>query len=762
MEEDSSARGKGKAKGKRKVPAKSVIGGREEEVSPSSSPSFGPHSTVVAAAPSNTTTPRRTFYTEGPPDPTKHYMVPVNDSKMKEILTFFTTEDRNLGAAFKFCAVYGHRQAGKSTRLRHIKATLENSELLVVPIDMRRIDQVKDTFYRDLASCIDRYLRNNEPPFEKFPSTLTCGGFQGLFEPEGSFYTHIQKVKKVGLLLLIEEMDCLSCIDQFWCGISTMLESNQDVLEAPVSTITPDQRPQKRFPNILRGVIGVGVHRIVRDSNPGSTSSPPNKKRDILVPHFTKEQVDAHLWQPAERDYNFKFTDDAKDLLFEFIQGHPGLTCRAGTKVLAFIKSQGASSDRPFSFTLNHAVSILHAMIVNAGTETPLNDMVNALKWRFQSGKTLKEVLRPMLFQSARPEVSAAEDELFYAIDKGLLRLEVSENRQEGAPPGGYVDFECPIILHALLPRIFPEADRSFSTNVENSAVINAVKDLPKEFPTLLKGFIHQINIDTLQRGSQKTQRRLKSQESCSETIPAEAAYHFQFYFFLEKALRKDGSVLAELHPWKVKGHERRRIDLYVEGKTFHFGIELAAGIENSKYQTYLDRTEAYRKGFDDKHAFFVLFTTIPSELWSELWKGVEKQPHNEAGTGAFSYIISHDAHFVDWAIHGYNIPKPIVIHRQIDPTEALRAGFVWSYIPLPLCTLRLNLLWLEGVEKLRVTGRLDWKDCTGSPVRVKPLPVRESKQEDGSVNPTRKLFDDGTYLTWKSLLPFIPCLPSL
>jgi hypothetical protein len=190
-----------------------------------------------------------------------------------------------------------------------------------------------------------------------------------------------------------------------------------------------------------------------------------------------------------------------------------------------------------------------------------------------------------------------------------------------------------------------------------------------------LRGFVHQINIDTLQGGSQKTQR---SQESCSETIPAEAAYHFQFYFFLEKALRKDGfSALAELHPWKVKGQERRRIDLYVEGKTFHFGIELAAGIANAKYQEYLERTERYRVGFKDDHAFFVLFTTIPSDLWSELWKGVEKQPHNEVGTGVFSYIVSHDPHFVKWAIHGYNIPEPIVIERQSDPTEALRAGWV-------------------------------------------------------------------------------------
>lgn len=41
--------------------------------------------------------------------------------------------------------------------------------------------------------------------------------------------------------------------------------------------------------------------------------------------HFTKEQVNEHLWQPAERDYNFQLAEDAKELLFEFMRSHPGL-----------------------------------------------------------------------------------------------------------------------------------------------------------------------------------------------------------------------------------------------------------------------------------------------------------------------------------------------------------------------------------------------------------------------------------------------------
>jgi hypothetical protein len=318
-------------------------------------------------------------------------MVPVNDSKMEEILTFFTSNDPNHGAAFKFCAVYGHRQAGKSTRLNHIKTILGSSNLLVVPIDMRAVSKVPNDFYCSLAKRIDRSLRNHVPPYKVFPTKLTCEGFQELFESEGSFEIRLRETNKTGLLLLIEEMDALRCIEEFWCGISTMLETNQDVLKALASTATQDQRSTSsqmttQFPYVLRGVIGVGVHRIVRDSNPGSTSSPPNKKRDILVPHFSEEQVDMHLWKPVERDYNFRFTADAKELLFDFIRGHPGLTCRAGTKILALITSKQTSSI-PFSFTRSHAISILHRMILNSRHESPLNDMVMALEHQFSPEK---------------------------------------------------------------------------------------------------------------------------------------------------------------------------------------------------------------------------------------------------------------------------------------------------------------------------------------------------------------------------------------
>jgi hypothetical protein len=64
----------------------------------------------------------------------------------------------------------------------------------------------------------------------------------------------------------------LRCKEEFWSAFSPMLEDNQVELEE-----AKNQSRKPNFPNILRGVIG--VHRIVLDSDPGSTTSPPNKKR---------------------------------------------------------------------------------------------------------------------------------------------------------------------------------------------------------------------------------------------------------------------------------------------------------------------------------------------------------------------------------------------------------------------------------------------------------------------------------------------------
>jgi hypothetical protein len=110
-----------------------------------------------------------------------------------------------------------------------------------------------------------------------------------------------KRQNKKDLILLFEEMESLQCKQEFWSAFSPMLEDNDEELEE-----AENQSRKPNFPNILRGVIGVGVHRIVRDSDLNSTTSPPNKKRDFLVPHFTPEQVNEYLWQPAERDYHFK------------------------------------------------------------------------------------------------------------------------------------------------------------------------------------------------------------------------------------------------------------------------------------------------------------------------------------------------------------------------------------------------------------------------------------------------------------------------
>jgi hypothetical protein len=93
-----------------------------------------------------------------------------------------------------------------------------------------------------------------------------------------------------------------------------------------------------------------------------------------------------------------------------------------------------------------------------------------------------------------------------------------------------------------------------------------AVQSIPAY---LNKKYSAQNRLETMLSLSKKG--RLLSFLGCSleEDIPVEAAYHFQFYFFLESALRNSGfSVLAEFHPWEEKEEKasRRHIDLYIDG----------------------------------------------------------------------------------------------------------------------------------------------------------------------------------------------------
>jgi hypothetical protein len=205
-------------------------------------------------------------------------MVPVNDAKMKKSSPFSL-----LTILKRFCAVYGHRQGGKSTRLAEIKWKLKEKNHLVVQVDTQELCEQPERFYSDLSFEISSALGIPEP---EVPCPKDRTSFQCLFKGEGFFVQIMRRQKKNSLILLFEEMDGLRCNEEFWSALSPLLDTNQKEL-----TEAQKESREPNFPNNLRGVIGVGIHRIVRDSDPGSTTSPPNKKRDILVPHFAKEQV---------------------------------------------------------------------------------------------------------------------------------------------------------------------------------------------------------------------------------------------------------------------------------------------------------------------------------------------------------------------------------------------------------------------------------------------------------------------------------------
>ncbi|KAL6077437.1 Nose resistant to fluoxetine protein 6 [Balamuthia mandrillaris] len=416
-----------------------------------------------------------------------------------------------------------------------------------------------------------------------FKENLFAPRFNGLFarKAEGT----------KGIILLVDEMDALQCHEQFFAAFSTMLEHVDRTLQR-------NEQPEY----VLCGVIGCGVHRVVRLSNPGATSSPPNKKLDLLCPHFTKEQVDTHLWKPAEKYYSFTMAPEAKDLLYEFLRGHPGLTSLAGKRILEHVS---ASTEKSALFSHSDATNVLNRIVLNSGHEVPLNDLVNALdvEVRCSDGKTkaLAVVLRKLLLKGIRPSVSLTTPELYFAIDKGILRLCPSRE-------GDFAEFECPIILNALLPRLFPETKRLFKHSAKKARV--AMKQLPQQFHRLLEEFVTHVHIDALSQSSMK-QHLLSHQvqAGCPIKTPTEAAYHFQFYFFLTQSLKKkrNTSVLAELRPWKGSSHDYRRIDLYINGQKHHFGIGLASGISGPQFMKYLKRTERYRQLFGDDHIYFIL-----------------------------------------------------------------------------------------------------------------------------------------------------------
>ncbi|KAL6073240.1 hypothetical protein QOT17_004900 [Balamuthia mandrillaris] len=187
-----------------------------------------------------------------------------NDVSVAKILKQYSSSPRRAS----FCTLFGHRQAGKSTRLRSLNETLEGQGFTVVYLDMRQVLTEPTEFYATLAGAMALgFPENHRIDAEEMAALLrslptTVAGLQSLFAPKfnGLFARKAEGTK--GIILLVEEMDALQCHEQFFAAFSTMLEHVDRTLQC-----------NEQLEYVLCGAIGYGVHRIVRLSNPGATSS---------------------------------------------------------------------------------------------------------------------------------------------------------------------------------------------------------------------------------------------------------------------------------------------------------------------------------------------------------------------------------------------------------------------------------------------------------------------------------------------------------
>ncbi|KAL6047974.1 hypothetical protein QOT17_021323 [Balamuthia mandrillaris] len=123
------------------------------------------------------------------------------------------------------------------------------------------------------------------------------------------------------------------------------------------------------------------------------------------------------------------------------------------------------------------------------------------------------------------------------------------------------------------------------------------MKQLPQQFHRLLEEFVTHVHINALPPKQHEAASTFSSSTSrLSNKDSNRSSVSLPILLLSYSIAKENTSVLAELRPWKGSSHDYRRIDLYINGQKYHFGIELASGISGPQFIKYLKRTERYRR----------------------------------------------------------------------------------------------------------------------------------------------------------------------
>ena len=510
----------------------------------------------------------RTFNTEGPCNPLKHYMVDALRGMGGELST--------LVEGGKYFVIHAARQSGKTTVLRSLAAKLiKTGKYYALYCSLETLEGVDDAAVgipAILDTVKNALINYSMPKASSFGSEANMNAPYGALQ--SSFVAYCRSLDKP-FVLLIDEADCLSgaTLISFLRQLRSGYVNRDDVPFIAALALT-GMRDIRDYRNDYR-----------QPSQTLGSSSPFNVVAATMsLNNFTRDEIGMMYGQYTE-ETNRSFSEDAVDFIWEQTQGQPWLVNAIARNALKLIKSDD------FYSPINIDIATVAVQSLITGRETHFDSLAARLH-----ETRVQRIIEPII-TGKKSAISRNSDDYGYVRDMGLIRDDKGQ-----AEPANPIYGE--IIVRAL--------------NRDVQEEIDAQK---YQIPVYIKN--NAIDMDSLLCDFQIFWR--ENEEIWHKKYDyQEAAPQLILQAFLQRVINGGGSISREM------AAAAGRVDLCVAYCGNRYPIELKIKRDESTYAKGVEQILSYMDKLGCKQGWLVIFDRSKNIPWDKkLYKRMEVRGDN-------------------------------------------------------------------------------------------------------------------------------------
>ena len=517
----------------------------------------------------------RKFSSYGQIDTELHYYAPRTELIEKTYKQLVGESPEKGG---HYITIWAPRQTGKSTVMLEVTQKIREHETFDVVLMSMQSAKTIHTTEEVLQFFVKQFQAQIDQPL---PVITTWREIPDLFTSQ-----YFSKP----LILIIDEFDALD--EEFINGFAN------EFRDIYINRRNETSKASHEKTYLLHGLALIGVRSVLGIEN--VTGSPFNVQRSVHIPNLTCEEVEG-MFQWYQRESGQAIEVGVIERVFYETQGHPGLTCWFGE-----LLTEEYNSDITQPLTMAQFDYVL----LWATQGLPNNTVLNILSKAKQS--PYKETVLEIFKTEEKMEFKYDDPHLNFLYLNGVIAI-------ESTPANLYVKFASPFVQKRLFQYFSGELFRTMGTLVDPfDSLQDVIVDDMLLLPNLIARYQTYLKKNSGWLFKEAPRRR-------TDLRIFEAVYHFNFYMYLHKFLRRQGARV-----WPEFPTGNGKLDILILYRERMYGIEVKAFGNVTGYKEALTQAAEYGLQLGLTEITLVFFIEVVDEDNRKRYE----QEYQDAATG--------------------------------------------------------------------------------------------------------------------------------